>query len=276
MKRKIINLIIYLFLIAGAVVMCFPFYYMVVTSLKESAYIFTVPPQIIPKPATLKNYKTVWEEADFKLYFLNSLKITVPAVLLNVFLSSLTAYGFARFDFPGKELWFSVLIATLAVPGLLLIIPQFDMIRKVPFFMDNPLTIVLTSGVGGIAFNAFFLRGFFQSIPRELEEAAELDGCGTLKTYWYIAMPLARPALATLVIMSFLGVWDDYFWPSLILRNRRDWTLPIGILGFKAQHGVQWHLLFAGTIIAILPVLVIYFTFQKYFVKAVAEGGLKL
>jgi multiple sugar transport system permease protein len=249
---------------------------MVATSFKESAYIFTVPPQIIPNPATLSNYSEVWQEANFKLYFWNSVKIVVPAVLLNVLLSSLTAYGFARFDFPGKEILFSLLIATLAVPGLLLIIPQFDIVSNFRFLMDNPLTIIMTSGIGSIAFNAFFLRGFFESIPKELEEAAELDGCNIFKTYLYVAMPLAGPALATLVIMSFLGVWDNYFWPSLILRDKTQWTLPIGILGFKAQHGAQWHLLFTGTVIAILPVLIIYFIFQKYFVKAVAEGGLKI
>ncbi|HDP77685.1 MAG TPA: carbohydrate ABC transporter permease [Mesotoga infera] len=276
MKKIITSIIIYVSLILGAVIMCFPFYYMIITSLKESAYIFTIPPQLVPDPATLKNYVSVWIEADFKLYFWNSVKITVPAVLLNVFLSSLTAYGFARFKFPGKELWFSILIATLAVPGLLLTIPQFDMVRRVKFLMDNPLTIMLTSGIGSVAFNAFFLRGFFEGIPVELEEAAELDGCNAFKTFWKVAMPMARPALATLVILSFMGVWDDYFWPSLILRERSQWTLPIGILGFRAQHSVQWHLLFAGTMIAILPVLVIYVVFQKYFVKTVAEGGLKL
>lgn len=276
MNKKAKNIIIYILLIAGAVLMCFPFYYMVTTSFKESAYIFTVPPQMIPNPATLSNYTKVWQEANFKLYFWNSVKIVVPAVLLNVLLSSLTAYGFARFDFPGKEIWFSLLIATLAVPGLLLIIPQFDIVSNFKFLMDNPLTIIMTSGIGSIAFNAFFLRGFFESIPKELEEAAELDGCNIFKTYLYVAMPLARPALATLVIMSFLGVWDSYFWPSLILRDKNQWTLPIGILGYKAQHGVQWHLLFTGTVIAILPVLIIYFVFQKYFVKAVSQGGLKI
>ncbi|HCZ05545.1 MAG: multiple sugar transport system permease protein [Thermotogota bacterium] len=275
-KKKWINISILVVLLLGAVVMVFPFYYMFITSLKQAAYVFTVPPQLIPKPATFENYIFVWKEANFGRYFLNSVTITVPGVALNVFLSALTAYGFARYDFPLKEVIFSLLIATLSVPGLLLIIPQFQIVSRFGFLIDNKLTVILTAGAGGIAFNAFFLRGFFEGLPKEIEESAEIDGCNAFQVFWYIVMPMARPAIATLVIMSFLGIWDDYFWPSLILQSKHNWTLPIGIMALKGQHTVRWNLIFAGTMIAVTPVLIIYFLLQKYFVKAVAEGGLKL
>lgn len=276
MKRKISRTTIFVLLLMGAVIMAFPFYYMVITSFKTSTYIFSTPPQLIPNPATFDNYKEVWNMASFSKYFLNSTIIVIPAVLLNVFLSSLTAYGFARFKFPGKELWYTVLLATLSVPGILLIIPQFNMISHFKFFMDNKFTIILTSGIGGIAFNAFFLRGYYESMPVEYEESAEIDGCNAFQTYFYIALPQSLPAIASLIIMSFLGVWDDYFWPSLILRSKDNWTLPIGIMALRDQHSVQWNLIFAGTMISLIPVLIIYFVFQKYFIKTVSEGGLKM
>lgn len=272
----IAKVILYTVLVAGAVTMMIPFIYMVSTSFKPMAYLFTYPPQIFPKEITFSNYVKVWEEFGIANYFLNSVIISIPAVLLNVFLSSLTAYGFAKFDFPGKEFWFTVLVATLAVPGLLLVIPQFNMISKVRFLMDNRFTLILTSGVGGIAFNAFFLRGFFEAIPQDLIDAAEIDGCNQFQIYYKVILPLSLPAIGTLAIFSFGGIWDDYFWPSLILSSQSKWTLPLGILGFQAEHGVQWNLIFAATIIAMIPVLAVYIAFQKYFVQTVAQGGLKM
>ena len=272
----ILKIVLYTLLVAGAVTMMIPFIYMVSTSLKPIALLFTYPPQIFPKEITFLNYIKVWKEFGLANYFLNSIVIAVPAVLLNVFLSSLTAYGFAKFNFPGKELWFTILIATLAVPGLLLVIPQFNMISKVRFLMDNRLTLILTSGVGGIAFNAFFLRGFFEAIPNDLLNAAEIDGCNQFQIYYKIVFPLSLPAIGTLAIFSFGGIWDDYFWPSLILSSRSKWTLPLGILGFQAEHAVQWNLVFAATVIAMIPVLASYIAFQKYFIQTVAQGGLKM
>jgi len=279
-KVRVINIFgrsfLYFMLIGGAFIMLFPFIYMISTSFKPIAYLFRVPPELIPPHPTFKNYVRVWEEFGFARYFLNSVTITVPAVLLNVFLSSLTAYGFAKFKFPGKEIWFTVLIATLAVPGLLLVIPQFDMIRRIRFFMDNRFTIILTSGIGGIAFNAFFLRGFFEAIPQEMIDAAEIDGCNQFQIYYRIILPLSKPALATLAILSTLGTWDDYFWPSLILSSESKWTLPLGIVAFQGEHGVQWNMVFAASIIALIPVTIVYIVFQKYFIRAVAGGGLKM
>lgn len=275
-SKIIINVIIYVILILGAIIMAFPFYYMFITSLKESAYIFSFPPQLIPKPMTFQNYVTVWKEADFARYFVNSVTITLPAILLNVLLSTLTAYGFARYNFPFKETFFSLLIATLAVPGLLLIIPQFDIISKIKWLMDNKVTLIFTGGIGGIAFNAFFLRGFFEAMPVEYEESAEIDGANAWQRFIHIVFPQALPAVGALTIMSFMGIWDDYFWPSLILSSKNNWTLPIGIMGLKGQFSVQWNILFAGTMISLLPVLVIYVIFQKYFIQSVSEGGLKL
>lgn len=274
---KDIGLVIfYTVLIAGAVTMILPFIYMLSTSLKPMAMLFTYPPEIFPKDMTFANYINVWKEFGIANYFLNSIIVSVPAVLLNVFLSSLTAYGFAKFDFPGKELFFTILIATLAVPGLLLIIPQFDMISKVRFLMNNRFTLILTGGIGGIAFNAFFLRGFFEGIVKDIMDAAEIDGCNQFQIYYKIILPQSLPALGTLAIFSFQGIWDDYFWPSLILSSQSKWTLPLGILGFQAQHGSQWNLVFAGTVIAMIPIIAVYLVFQKYFVQTVAQGGLKM
>ncbi len=268
--------IFYTVLIAGAVTMVLPFIYMVSTSLKPMSMLFTYPPQIFPKEITFANYMNVWKEFGIANYFLNSIIVSVPAVLLNVFLSSMTAYGFAKFDFPGKELFFTILIATLAVPGLLLVIPQFEMISKVRFLMNNRFTLILTGGIGGIAFNAFFLRGFFEGIVKDIMDAAEIDGCNQFQIYYKIILPQSLPALGTLAIFSFQGIWDDYFWPSLILSSQSKWTLPLGILGFQAEHGTQWNLVFAGTVIAMIPIIAVYVVFQKYFVQTVAQGGLKM
>lgn len=276
LARGIGMVVFYTVLIAGAVTMILPFIYMVSTSLKPMAMLFTYPPKIFPKDMTFANYISVWKEFGIANYFLNSIIVSVPAVLLNVFLSSMTAYGFAKFDFPGKEFFFTLLIATLAVPGLLLVIPQFEMISKVRFLMNNRFTLILTGGIGGIAFNAFFLRGFFEGIVKDIMDAAEIDGCNQFQIYYKIILPQSLPALGTLAIFSFQGIWDDYFWPSLILSSQSKWTLPLGILGFQAQHGSQWNLVFAGTVIAMIPIIAVYVVFQKYFVQTVAQGGLKM
>ena len=274
--KSVGKVVFYTVLIVGAIAMIIPFIYMVSTSLKPMASLFTYPPQIFPTSITFSNYLRMWKVFGIGRYFLNSTIIAVPAVLINIFLSSLTAYGFAKFDFPGKNLFFTILIATLAVPGLLLVIPQFQMVSSVHFLMNNQLTIILTDGIGGIAFNAFFLRGFFEGIAKDIVDAAEIDGCNQFQIYYKIILPQSLPALGTLAIFSFGGIWDDYFWPSLILSSQSKWTLPLGILAFQGEYGVQWNLVFAASIIAMIPTLAIYIIFQKYFVQTISEGGLKM
>ena len=261
-------------LLLGAAVMVVPFAYMLATSFKPNAFVLEVPPQFIPHHPTSANYVQAWTSNKFEHYFFNSLTVAAVTTALSVLLSSMMAYAFARFRFPGRRLLFGLLLIGLMVPTMMLIIPQF-LLAKHLHLLDSLSGLVFFYTGGTLALNTFLLRSFFQDIPRELEEAMVVDGAGPWKRYRRLIMPLSRPALATVAIFSFLASWDEFVWALTIINDPDKRTLPIAIALFQGQHSTSWGLVFAASAIAVVPVIAIFIAFQRQFVSGITSGALK-
>ncbi|MBC7249535.1 MAG: carbohydrate ABC transporter permease [Anaerolineae bacterium] len=273
-QRQLGQMLLVLVLSIGAVFVVLPFTYMISTSLKGQVYVFEFPPRFIPSHATLNNFASAWRSNNFGRYFLNSLLVALVTTALELFLSSTVAYAFARFEFPGKNVLYYTLLATLMVPSMMLIIPQFMLASRLKLL--NSLTgLILVYTAGGIAFNTFLLRGFFEQLPRELEEAALIDGGTHLTIFLRILLPLSTPALATVAIFTFLGAWDEYVWALTTINEPLKRTLPIAIANFHGAHASDWGLVFAGSLIAVIPVLTVFVLLQKFFIKGLTAGAIK-
>lgn len=261
-------------LIVGVVVMIIPFAYMLATSFKQNAIVLQLPPQFIPHHPTFANYRDAWTSNQFGRYFLNSVIVALATTFCAVLLSSMMAYAFARFRFPGRGLLFGLVLIGLMVPTMMLLIPQFLLARQLHALNSLWGLVFFYTGMN-LALNTFLLRSFFQDIPRELEEAMVVDGAGPWKRFWRLIMPLSRPALATVAIFTFLGSWDEFVWALTIINDPGKRTLPIAIALFQGQHATSWGLVFAASAIAIVPVLLVFATFQRQFVSGLSTGALK-
>ncbi len=263
----------YLLLTAGALVMLVPFAYMLSTSLKAHAFVLELPPRFIPNQPTLNNYVQAITTNQFGRYFLNSVIVATSSTVITVILSALLAYGFARWDFPGRQFLFYTMLGTMMIPSLVLIIPQFVLAKNLNLLNSLQGLVVVYSA--GTALNMFLLRGAFEELPQDLLDSALIDGAGPFTVFWRIALPLVRPALAAVTIFSFLGSWDEFTWALTSINNSDLRTLPIAIRLFQQQHGTEWGLVFAASIIAILPVIIIFIIFQRQFIKGVMSGAVK-
>jgi len=261
-------------LIAGACVMVVPFAYMLSTSLKPDRLVLEVPPRLLPSHATVANYTGAWTSNDFGHYFLNSVFVALATTAAAVLLSSMMAFAFARFRFPGRRLLFGLLLVGLMVPTIMLLVPQFLLAKRL-MLLDSLWGLILFYTGGNLALNTFLLRSFFQDIPFELEEAMVVDGAGAWTRFVRLIVPLSRPALATVAIFTFLASWDEFAWALTIINNPDKRTLPIAISLFQGQHATSWGLVFAASVIAVLPVICIFVTFQRQFVSGIASGALK-
>ena len=261
-------------LAVGALVMITPFLYMVSTSFKAQQYVLKVPPQFIPDPATLSNYERVLVRGDFVQYFLNSAMVAVTATAISVLLSAMMAYGFARYRFPGREWLFRILLLGLMIPALMLIVPQF-VLAKWLGLIDTLWGLIVFYVAGNLALNTFLLRGFFEALPRELDDAMQIDGATDWRRFIGLALPLARPALATAAIFTFLATWDEYAWALTAITSPQNKTLPIAIALLQGPKGTQWGLVFAASIVAILPVIAVFLIFQRHFVQGLTAGAVK-
>jgi len=264
----------YAVLVFGAVITCVPFLMMVSTSLKKQTFVLEIPPQLWPHDPTTGNYSEAWTSTGFAQYFLNSVAVAVCTVAGVLLIGAMMAYAFARFDFPGKRPIFLGLIATLMIPGMMLIIPQYLIARDL-HLLDSRAGLVLFYIAGQLAFTTFLIRGFIVTIPRELDEAMLIDGAGPLRIFWSLILPLCRPALATAGIFSFLGAWDEFVWAVTIIDSPEKRTLPIAIALFQGEHATSWGLVFAASVIAVVPVITVFVLFQRQFVAGVQAGALK-
>jgi len=273
-RRRIDYAIRYLILGTAAAVLVYPFLYMLSTSFKTRSLVLSAPLDLIPSNPTLDNYAQALGANNFGRYFLNSAMVAVVSTALIVALSSMMAYAFSRLTFPGKRVLFTAIVVGLAIPTMMLIIPQFLLARDLHLL--NSLQGLVPFYVGtALGFNTFLLAGFFETIPRELDEAMIVDGAGPWRRYWSLALPLARPALATTVIFAFLGTWDEFAWALTVLNDTDVRTLPIAISLFQGQHSTSWGLVFAASMIAIVPVLIVYIVFQRFFVAGLTTGAVK-
>jgi multiple sugar transport system permease protein len=261
-------------LLVMAFIMVMPFVWLVSSSLKSQTQIFSYPPQWIPAPFHFENYINALTIKPFGLYLVNTLKIVVLNVIAVVFSSSFVAYGFARIKFWGRDFWFGVVVATLFLPYAILIVPSFLIFTKLGW-VDTILPLTVPLFFGGGAFNIFLLRQFFRTIPEELADAARIDGCSEFGIYWRIMMPLAKPALITVAIFTFLNAWNDLLGPIIYLRSPQNFTVAVGLSSFRSTLDVSWDLQLAATTAVIIPVIILFFFSQRYFIKGIVMTGLK-
>jgi multiple sugar transport system permease protein len=246
---------------------------MVVVSITPSAEVYRWPLQLWPTNPTFEHYREVFTRQDLLIdrWFVNSVVVSTIITVLCVFLSSLTAYGFARLEFPGRDLIFLLLLFTLMVPGQVTLIPVFLLIRGLGW-LDTYHALIWPGAVS--VFGVFLLRQFFASVPRELEEAALMDGAGRFRIYWQIVLPLSRAAIVALTIFVFLGAWNDLFWPLVVLNSLELRTLPVGLTVLQGTYTQERALVMAGTVIASAPVLVFYAIFQRRIIQGVMLTGM--
>ncbi len=259
---------------AFGLVMLLPFAFLVSTALKEHAYVLEIPPRLIPETPTLDNFTDAWSTGDFARYFVNSAFVVTLSTAIAVSLSAMLGFCFARFEFPGRRVLFGALLFTMMVPGMVLLIPQFVLARDLGL-LNSLWGLVLVYSVMNLALNTFLLRGFFAAMPQELFDAAQVDGAGVWRSFRTIALPLAKPGLATVTIFSFLAAWDEFTWAITTLSDRDLYTLPIGIRLLQRSQSTEWGLVFAASLIALMPVLVIFVALQRHFVAGAFVGAAK-
>jgi multiple sugar transport system permease protein len=273
--RRMLRLALtYVVLVLIALVFLVPLAWMVSTSLKPKSQWFSAEIYWIPKTITLANYQSLLDNPATPIarWFMNSLLVGAMATVAILIIDSLAAYAYARMEFRGRNLLFAVLLATLFLPGMMFLVPNFLTIFNL-HLLNNYAGVILP-GLAGV-FGVFFLRQFFETIPKELEEAAVLDGANAFQTFFRVALPLARPALATLAVITFLASWNDFLWPLLILQQPDLLTLPPGLANLQGAYTSEYGQMMAGAMVAAVPVLIIYIALQRFIVQSVATTGLK-
>lgn len=274
-KRKVLinKTITYILLIFGAIIMAIPFLWMLSTSLKTEGVVFSIPPKWIPDEIMWSNYKQAIEQAGLFEGFINTLKIVIPTVTIGIFSCSLAAYGFAQLRFPGRDKLFMVLLATMMIPSIVTMIPSYVLFMKLGW-IDTYKPLMIPAMFGG-ASCVFFLRQYFKTLPRELIEAAKLDGLNDFGIFMRIALPLSKPAIATQAIFGFLGGYNDYMAPLIYLNSPEKFTIQLKLATFNGAYSSQWTLIMAGSVLALIPTLLLFFFAQKYFVEGIVMTGLK-
>lgn len=274
-NRKLLSrLVIYTIYISVAILVLIPIAWMISTSFKPKSQWFLPDIYWIPKTISTVNYEKLFNNPQLPIirWFANSLGVATVITLLILVVDSLAGYAYARLEFRGRKLIFSLLLATLFMPGIMFLIPNFLTIAGLGL-LNNYLALILPA-MGGV-FGVFFMRQFFESIPKEIEEAAYIDGASTFQTFFFVSLPLAKPALATLAVITFLGSWNDFLWPLLVLADTSLKTLPPGLRQLQGAYTSEYGQMMAGAAITALPVLIIYLVLQRYVVESVASSGLK-
>jgi multiple sugar transport system permease protein len=268
------RLLRYVVLVALALLFVSPLVFMVVTSFKTRVEAAGVPPTWIPREPTLEAYRTVLGTPGTPVlrWFANSMVAAAGNAALVVATSALAAYALARMSFRGKRIVFGAIIATLFVPPVILVIPNYLIVGELRW-LDTLVAVIVPSAAS--AFGVFFLRQFFLSLPRELEEAARLDGANSFQTFWRVILPLSRPALVTLGLLAFLTNYNDFLWPVYVLFSPESQTLPAGLSTLQSANSVRYDLLMAGAVIASVPVLILYVFLQRFIIEGVSRSGLK-
>ncbi|NTV52274.1 MAG: carbohydrate ABC transporter permease [Candidatus Firestonebacteria bacterium] len=258
--------------------MLIPFLWMISTSLKIPTEVFSMPPQWIPWPPQWINYVSAWAPKGlpetFNTYLKNTLIITFFNTLGAIVSSSFVAFGFARLKFKGRDFMFILLLGTMMIPVQVTMIPQFILFRSLGW-IDTFLPLIVPNFFAISAFNVFLLRQFFMTLPPELDEAALIDGCNYFDIYWRIIMPLSWPVVATIAVFSFVYNWNDFLNPLIYLNSSSNFTLALGLQTFTTVYGSSYHLMMAASMLMLLPIIVVFFIGQKYFIEGIATTGLK-
>ncbi len=266
-------------LIIVSLLSIFPFIWLLSTAMKgPDENIFQYPPVFFPQSPTWENFKGVWHQIPFMLYFLNSMIVAGFTVLLNLILSALAAYPLARMEFKGKKTIFYATLATIMIPFQAIMLPVYLIVLKLNMVdsvnsVMGYLGLILPFAVN--AFGIFLMRQAFLAIPKEMEEAAFVDGCSVFQIWWKILLPMVKPTLAVLAIFTFIGSWGEFLWPSIVLTKKALYTLPVGVNDLQGMFSANWRYIAAGSIIATIPILVFFIAMQRYFISGENDGAVK-
>jgi multiple sugar transport system permease protein len=267
------NAVVYAMLIAGSLMFLLPLVFALTSSFKTNGQIMEIPPRWIPDPFHWQNYPEALTYIPFAKYTLNTLIIAVGAITGNLLSCTIIAYGFARLKAPGKNFFFILMLSTMMLVEPVRIIPIYIIFSKLGW-VDSFLPMIIPAFFGS-PFYIFLLRQFFMGIPRELEDAALIDGANRLQILWRIIIPNAKPALAAVAIFNFQGVWNDFLYPLVFLHNQNNYTIALGLSFFRSSYSVQWGYLMAASVVALLPMVIIFFLAQKTFIEGISFSGIK-
>jgi len=280
--QRLRRVLLYVIVTVIAVTFFAPFFWTMTTSLKAPSEVVVFPPQVFPKKPVFRNYPAVFEKVPFGLFYKNTIIVTVAATVGTVISTTLVAFGFARRRFPGREALFYMLLSTMMLPGEVTLIPQFLLFKEFGW-LDTLYPLIMPSFFGANVFNIFLLRQFFMTIPLDFDEAAMLDGAGSLRILFTVLLPLIQPALITVSILSFLGHWNDFFTPLIYLNTTEKMTLSVGLRWFQTSFAYSGgdvgdpkeQLLMAASLMTALPCVLLFFVAQRYFVEGVVMSGIK-
>ena len=273
LKKSVRSIFSHSILLVGSIFFIVPLIFMISTSLKATRQIAQFPPTLIPDPVIWLNYADVFLYAPMHKYFFNTLFIVIPSIFGAVFTSSLAAYAFARLRAPGRNQIFMLLLSTMMVPAVVTMIPTYILFARIGW-VGTFLPLIIPP-LAGSAFYIFLLRQFFMTLPRELEDAAMIDGCSRFRIFVSIVLPLAKPILATVTVFAFMASWNDYMGPLIYLSNKSQYTLSLGLQVFVMNHRAEWGLLMAASTMMVAPVILLFFFAQQHFVQGITMSGLK-
>ncbi len=269
-KLKRTNPIVYILLALGGIIMIFPFVWMVATSFKQPWDVFNL--SLIPPEVTFSNYIRLFGKSDFPRWFLNSFVVGLLVTFSVLFFDSLVGYTLCKFNFRGKKIIFILILSTMMIPTEMLVIPWYIMSNK--WGWVNSYWGIMFPGIM-TGFGTFLMRQFFQGVPDELLDAARIDGLNEFQIWWKVAMPLVKPAISALAIFTFLGNWNAFLWPLIVISETKLYTLPVGLAFFSGEFQTEWEMVMTGASVATIPVLIVFLIFQKQIIKGIALSGLK-
>lgn len=276
-QELVFRLVIYAILVLGALVMFAPFAFLISSSLKIETQVFQFPIQWIPDPVRWQNYSDALTQKPFHLYFQNTMIIALLNQVAVLVTSSMVGYGFARIDFPGRNFWFGVALATMMLPYYVTMVPQFILMSRLGW-MDSFRPLIIPFFFGGGAFNVFLFRQFFRTLPEDLSDAARIDGCTEFEIYWRIFIPLSTSVFITVAIFTFMGSWNDFIGPLLYINSPDKFTIALGLSTYRSMMGVgrtRWDLLMAASVTMTAPIVILFFILQRYFIRGVVMSGIK-
>ena len=270
-KERISNIILFVVLTLGAILILFPIAWMICTALKSAPEIAMYPPKLLPEKPMFENFIIAWQKAPFTKYTINTLIIVFFTIIGNVFVNSFVSYGFAKVDFAGKNILFTCILATMMIPGFITLVPTYVIFSKL-HWVNTYLPLIVPAFFGN-AFHIFMMRQFYMTIPIELTEAARIDGAGHFYIWGKLMLPLVKPVMATIALIAFKGAWSDFQGPLLYLSDRNMYTLQLGLQVFKGQGFTEWNYLMAVSFLSMIPILILFFCFQNYFIEGMNVGG---
>lgn len=271
-KLNISKFILYFVLIGICLVTLTPFIWMIAASFMQPGASSTFPPRLIPKDPTFEHYESLFIRLNIFRYILNSFVVAISTTLISLFVNSMAGYAFAKYRFPGRDKLFRLLLAAMVIPAQVTMLPLFLMLNKMG--LVNSYWGVIIPGMASI-FGIFLIRQYIFSIPDSLIEAARMDGANDFSIYWKVILPLCKPILVTLAIFSFMGSWNDFLWPLIVMTKDSMYTLPVALAGLMGEHTQDTELMMAGSVITILPVMIVFMVLQKYYIRGIMLGGVK-